>query len=267
MSTANQIKNFIQAGEGTPVLNEEKELKINFPQKNTGPNIFQRAVKNKTGFLIIPVLMFELFVCIQSYNYYHNTLFFSSLGALSIALCVESFYMLFSSRKGPFKETVMKYLLLAISIFTLAYSTYSRDENLIAFKEGIETSKVKLSLKLGQLEKQVELNNKEREQIDQQMSVYIQRELITKGNRVLAPRRKEIDSNIKSLLKEQEAIRLQLASVSESTASIPLIKQMELLTIKTMITIIVFALIQIAICVSLSEIVSALTIPHKNTER
>jgi hypothetical protein len=254
MTELTSIKSFIEEGE-TIVQKRGKVKLTKIPQKNTTDSLLERVSRGKVGILLIPVLLFELFVCIQGFNYYHNFLGFSALGAISVSLCVECFYMYYSSKEGDYRKTVMKYLFLCISIFTLAFSTYTTDNNLKAYKEGIETSKVKLSEKLAQLEKQVEMNNSERSQIDEQMSVYLKRELITKGNRVLGPRRKEIDQNLKSLMLQQESTRVKLSSISSNSSSIPIIKQIEIMTVKTIVTIIVFALIQIAICISLAEII------------
>jgi len=207
------------------------------------------------GYLIIPIILFEIVVCFIGANFF-KSVGYSTGTAITLSVSIESFYMFFASRRD-FTSQLMKIVLLLISVTTLSYSAYSKDEKLMEWRSFMKNDLVLLEKEIMNNQKELfGLSNKEKE-INKDMEVYRKHDLTTKGNRVLSSRRENIKNQRSSLLKEIKSLKLSLNSKREEMINQNVLNSFGLLTINTLITILVFSIIQICICISLPEVVDS----------
>jgi hypothetical protein len=207
------------------------------------------------SFLVLPISLFEILVCYLGFKFY-QTIGFDKFSAFSLSFATECFYMYFSSRRGTI-NTGIRVLFLTVSIFTLSYNAYIKDPNLVTYKEGLGLEKGSLLERMNQISAKLKDSKNEMSLLRTEMGVYIKNELITKGNRVLGPRRNYLNRQTEKLLIERNQLNRSLKKLNVNSTSIPIIKQLSILTVRTLITVLVFSLIQIAICISLPDVIDS----------
>lgn len=254
------IKNYLKDEVYSKSVDKEKVLrKINFPHRSTANLSMKQLV---SLFIILIIVMFEVFVCIRSFEYYFSQLSFPFIGAISCALLIEALFMSYSAKSG-IKNTILKYIFFTISIYTLAYSNISTDKNLQRLTDSNQNKIVSVEKEIAFINNQLNAYKDELIQIGEQMSVYMKNELVTKGNRVLAPRKKEIEDYIEKLQNRLEIKNKTLDELNDSS-KISILNNLDKLSIKTIMIILVFSIIQIAICFTLKDFISDL-FPKKTT--
>lgn len=202
--------------------------------------------------LLISILMFEGVVCLLGSQFY-ETIGYSVFVSIVLAVSGELFYMYFSTRKDQ-GGRVLKLILLSVSVSILSYSAYVKDENVankrLVVEESLRASKRRL------LEVDNELANLkvEQHQIDKDMESYRKFDKITKGNMILAPRREEIRQRRESLLLQRNELKNESNAKGEELVKQSFFSNISILTIKTIISIIVFTVLQIAISFVLPDV-------------
>lgn len=208
--------------------------------------------KIKVAPLVISIFLFEILVCIIGAGFYKSMGYGLIEGAV-IATTTECFYMWFSSKRS-LKSHIIRVVLLCVSVFTLSYSSYIKDENIqkaiYLMKADISDSELRLK------EVNVALSNIKVEElrIEKDMEVYREHSLITKGNNRLAPRRKELINKRNSLLGERLQLRNNIKNVGNNLVRQSFFTNLGILDIKTIVSIVAFAVLQLAICIALPDI-------------
>ena len=206
--------------------------------------------------VLIPIIFFEILVCIIGSQFY-TKIGYSLYSATVLAVTIEVFYMYFSSKKS-FTATLLKIVLLSVSITTLSYSAYLKDSNVNENKTRLQKSITEGELRLSSiLEDQRALKVKD-QNVEKDMEIYRKHSMASKGNLVLGPRRSSINSQRSELKIERSSIidSLNLGRAELSTQSV--IKNIGILTIQTLMTILTFSIIQIAICIALPDLINKL---------
>lgn len=234
----------------TPSIDESKVSKI-LNLKKVGAITF-----------LIPIIMFELLVCWLGTEFYQS-IGYKLIPSAIIAVTIEFFYMYFSSSRGV-KQTLLRITLLGISVTTLTYSAYKKDENVLrkaqASKASISDTKNRL-LVINQELSHLQVEN---ENIEKDMAKYREHELVTKGNRILEPRRKALLSKREKLNSERKNLLVRSQNQTHQLLSQSFISNFSILTIQTLVSIIAFTIIQIAICIALPDIIDQLRIDSSN---
>lgn len=227
----------------------EEESRCNEIEK-ISPNENQKL--NLKG-VIVPVLLFEILVCVLGSQFFYE-IGYSFYSSIVLAVTIEVFYMYFSSRRD-IKSVLIKTVLLSISVTTLSFSAYTKDKNiqnnLLALSTEIKDNESRL------IEVNSELKNLKKEElsIEKDMMVYREHELTTKGNAVLAPRRKELKERRDLLHKERTLLKSYLKEGNQELINQSFFKNIPILTIQTIISILVFTIIQICICIALPDLI------------
>lgn len=227
-------------------------------QKGIVSSTYRTKVKFSNGLAkiyLIPIVLFEIFVCVQSYSYYQKHLAFGILGSISLSLCVEFFYMYFSSKKGNKPQILLKYLFLGLSVFTLAYSSYLSDESLSLYKENKYSTSKTLKSEQQRLAEQLRENSERQKLLNQTMEAYLKENFLTKGTKVLKPQRIKLSNNREVLLMKMENNRKEINLLNKTDHSISIAEEIKNLSLKTFMVIILFGLVQFSICISLPEII------------
>lgn len=206
--------------------------------------------------VLIPIILFEILVCSLSAGFY-KSIGYKAYSATILAITIEVFYMYFSSRKD-IKSTLTKITLLAISVTTLSYSAYSKDKNvtnsIILIKEEISDRKERLK----EVNAELASLSIQKAQIEKDMELFREYKKATKGNKILAPRRKELKDLRASLLKERNNLLISIKDAGDKLVGQSIFSNISILTIQTLISILAFTVVQIAICISLPDILAQL---------
>jgi hypothetical protein len=236
------------------LFNEERDVESFFENKTEE---VKGALITRNNYhsiaLLIPIFLFEILVCVIGSQFYIS-IGYSNYSAIVLAVSIESFYMYFSSRSSV-RAIVIKLILLTISITTLSYSAYLKDanvrESIISLQKSIAEGELRL-VSIGNEE--MDLKAKERE-IEDDMKVYREHSKVSKGNKILGPRRLAIDSERASLKNERLLIKKSLKVSRGNLSSQGVFKNINILSIQTIMTILTFAVIQLSICIALPELV------------
>jgi len=223
-------------------------------EKNQKVSVNMKRIN--AGGVLIPIILFELLVCSLSAGFYLS-IGYKAHSALILAITIEVFYMYFSSKRD-FKSLAIKTILLAISVTTLSYSAYTKDLNVInnlnLIKEEISDSKERLA----EVNRELASLSVEKQQIEKDMELFREYKKATKGNRVLAPRRKELKQRRVSLMEERINLGHAIKKSGRRLVKQGVISNITILSIQTLISILAFTVVQIAICIALPDILSQL---------
>jgi len=206
--------------------------------------------------VLIPILFFEVLVCILGAKFYIS-IGYGVYSAAILAISIETFYMYFSSKLTK-KALIIKTILLLISVTTLSYSAYSKDANVIKNNKRIESSIKESSDRLVEIGNELIYIRKEKEQIEKDMELYREFKKATIGNKILEPRRIEIQTRRESLLKEREKIKTEIENKTQNLVQQSIFTNLNILTIQTIISILAFTVVQIAICIALPDVLDTL---------
>lgn len=208
--------------------------------------------KINAGSVLIPIVLFEILVCILGAKFYIS-IGYGAYSAITLALTIEVFYMYFSSKKD-IKSWVIKLTLLLISVTTLSYSAYIKDANIIANTELIQSSINESKNRLVEITKEFSNFASEKEQIEKDMELYREFKKATVGNTILAPRRLELQSRRTELLRERDLIKSEIDREGKVLITQSFFSNFKILTIQTLISILAFTVVQIAICLALPDL-------------
>jgi len=206
--------------------------------------------------LCFAILPFECLVIHSSYTFFANEVV-SPWKGLILAICVEYFYMYFSSQKG-IKNFIFRIAFFAVGMFTLFHSNYSSDLDLKTYKESVHSARTDMKLSLTN-----ELNTinhslsnlvNDEKALESDMKVYREHHMITKGNRILGVKRDKISKARLSLVSRKKIIDEKIESLNRSKREVGIIEGLGHLSMKTWIIIINFAFIQMAICLCLPSL-------------
>lgn len=206
--------------------------------------------------VIIPIILFEILVCFLGAQFFH-TIGYSYYSSIVLSLSIEVFYMYFSSKRN-LKSLIIKTILLTISVTTLSYSAYTKDINvqnsLNLINTRIEDNKQRL------IEVNIELSNlkTEKESIEKDMEIYRQHNLASKGNLILAPRRNEISIRRDNLINERNELKASIDHSGDQLINQSFIGNIKILSIQTIISILVFSILQLSICFALPDLLDGL---------
>ncbi len=234
------------------LLSEESTKKT----KRLNPEALLEKFSHSRVFLVFPILLFEILVCYLGFQFY-RTIGFDNFSAFSLSFATECFYMYFSSKRGPI-NLLIRVMFLTVSIFTLSYNAYTKDANLVDYKNNLAKKGTIITDRLRTIERDFTNLEKERALITKEMEVFIENEMITRGNDVLKPRRIALNNAYNKLITEKKSLENRFENYSKTSSSLSINEQLSILTIRTLITILVFSLIQIAICISLPDVIDSL---------
>lgn len=233
----------------------EKVESVPYLDKESWDENFSLSKLNASS-ILIPIILFELLVCFLGAKFY-TSIGYDWYSAVILSIANESFYMYFSSKRD-IKSSAVKVVLLLISVTTLSYSAYSKDENIIRYNRQTESTIKDLTTRQDMINSELSNIEKEKDQIEKDMELYREFKKATIGNKILAPRRDEIQKRRESLLGEKKSIKNELEAKTISLIKQSIFSNMEILSIKTIISILAFAIVQIAICLALPEILETL---------
>ena len=193
-----------------------------------------------------PVALAEAMIVYLSTQFYVQ-LDFAQTHALILALCVELFYMQFSTAKTVGGK-MMKWALLSYSIFTVAYSTYSRDEGLKKFQQHRQQHIQILESKLAANRIQIKQTQKEFRSLQTSMEIYQKHEKISMGLTRLAKHKADNKTAMKELEQRGQDLTDDLSREKQKLQNESVIsaEALRTLEVKSMVIILGFFLIQLS---------------------
>ena len=219
---------------------------------------FKNLVFAKELVFFLLIILFEGIVCIRGANFYEG-IGFSFTTAIVCSILCEAFYMLFSGKSG-LVAFLAKVTLLALSITTLTHTTYNSDPNL-TLREKIINEKIQESKSLiSSLKKELfhEIP-KAQKAIEEDAVSFRKFDRITKGNLILAPRRKTLVVRERSLRGEIKVVENRIEKLEAEYLNQNIINNFKLLDLSTLVGIFVFFLLQVLICIALPDILKGLS--------
>jgi hypothetical protein len=227
---------------------------IQLPNKSTRVRLTEKMITG--GVILFSIALFEVLVCILGTKFYTSMGYDFSSG-LILAVTIEVFYMYFSSRKS-WGSMFIKIVLLLVSISALTYSAYIKDQNvqnsIIHLDKSLQSSYLYLKLTENSLLnlKKIELS------IEKDMKSYRDYDLITKGNRVLKPRRDALAKKRELLIEEKNKVLRKIKITNNARIDQGIISNIWILSMKTIMSILTFTILQISICVALPDVLDSL---------
>ncbi len=212
--------------------------------------------KINAGSVLLPIVLFEILVCILGSQFYLS-IGYKAYSAIILAITIEVFYMYFSSRRDM-KSTFIKLVLLGISVTTLSYSAYIKDKNVINSNKLIQSELSDSESRLLEVNNELSLLKNEKLQIEKDMELFREYKKATKGNQILAPRRKELQERRKDLLGERKVLKADIHRFGNKLVNQSIFSNLNILSIQTLISILAFTIVQIAICIALPDILERL---------
>ncbi|OUS00273.1 hypothetical protein A9Q84_00035 [Halobacteriovorax marinus] len=237
----------------TQVLIGEIDLRNDFTIKDRFKELLV-SKKVSAASVLLPVIFFELLVCILGSKFYLS-IGFDFFTSIVLAVTTETFYMYFSSMRSV-KASFIRTVLLTVSITTLSYSAYQKDTNVMNLVNSLESDISESRNRLKEVSTEIVSLKKEELNIERDMEVYRKHDLASKGNRVLAPRRLELSNRRIRLSGERGELRQFIEKKSTKLSSQSFIGNIKILTIQTLITIVTFSIIQLSICIALPQILT-----------
>ena len=234
--------------------NEDKEIRGETVKTN---RFFRLDItKINAGSVFLPIVLFEILVCILGSQFYLS-IGYKAYSAIILAITIEVFYMYFSSRRDM-KSTFIKLVLLGISVTTLSYSAYIKDKNVINSNKLIQSELSDSESRLLEVNNELSLLKNEKFQIEKDMELFREYKKATKGNQILAPRRKELQERRKDLLRERKVLKADIHRFGNKLVNQSIFSNLNILSIQTLISILAFTIVQIAICIALPDILERL---------
>lgn len=234
--------------------NEDKEIRGETVK--TKRSFRLDITKINAGSVLLPIVLFEILVCILGSQFYLS-IGYKAYSAIILAITIEVFYMYFSSRRDM-KSTFIKLVLLGISVTTLSYSAYIKDKNVINSNKLIQSELSDSESRLLEVNNELSLLKNEKFQIEKDMELFREYKKATKGNQILAPRRKELQERRKDLLGERKVLKADIHRSGNKLVNQSIFSNLNILSIQTLISILAFTIVQIAICIALPDILERL---------
>ncbi|MFG1594221.1 hypothetical protein [Halobacteriovorax sp. CON-3] len=202
------------------------------------------------------IIAFELMVIFRGKEFY-SSIGFTLIESYVLAFTVEAFYMYFSAQKGRLLKA-LALILFAVSVVTLSYYAYQSDKNVNSHVQALESDINDVKANIERIDLGLKEVLREKSEIRKDMIAYRDREFISKGNAILKPRREAVNERESKLLADREEQKKQLRRLEKEYSSQGVIKNLSIITMKTIITIVVFGVLQLAICLSLNGVLEEL---------
>ncbi|MCF8060461.1 MAG: hypothetical protein K9K67_14255 [Bacteriovoracaceae bacterium] len=163
---------------------------------------------------------------------------------------------MFASSQSDKRLVFFRFILLSLSMTFLGYSTYKSDENLVYFKADLVTEKSNITSEIKHYERQLKRIEKDLNTLDGSMKVYLKHDLVTKGLKTIAPERERLAQERGRVKASLAGLKNGLGKLNSRLVSVNLIDTLEILTIKTYVTLVTFFVFQTLICIILPDILS-----------
>lgn len=215
-------------------------------QKQIVPEFFSNSI------VLFVIVCFEIIVCWRGFHFFRGV-DFDLATALVLSVGCEVLYMYASAQSGK-TLFAFRFILLALSMTFLSYSTYKDDENLVSLKRSMASKKESIISEINLGKKQLERIERDLNTLDGSMNVYVKHDLVTKGIKTLAPERERLRNESRVVKEGLVSLKDDLERLNDNSLSLNLFKTYKILTIKSYVTLATFLVFQTLICVILPNI-------------